>query len=155
MVPAAATVRLLAGIAAACLPLAAAAQPAGGPALYARCAACHTADGRGVPGAFPPLKANVRWLAAEPEGRRYLQLAIIKGLNGAITVDGRSYRGLMPPQALDDDAVAAVLNHIGTEIAAGDPPVQPFTAAEVSAARAGAKDLNGAAVARLRPAKGP
>lgn len=125
-----------------------------GATLYARCAACHTATGAGVPGAFPPLKANFRQLAATAEGRRYIQLAVIRGLNGSVTIDGKTYRGVMPAQALDDAAAAAVLNHVGTTISTGSPAFRPFTPAEVRAVRAGAASLNAQAVSRLRPATG-
>lgn len=125
-----------------------------GSQLYKRCAACHTANGAGVPGAFPPLRGNFRSLAAQSQGRRYLQLTVIKGLNGQITVDGRAYRGMMPAQGMDDGAVASVLNHIGTNIATSGPTFRNFTASEVRAARSSGSALNAAGVARLRPAGG-
>lgn len=127
---------------------------ASGAQLYTRCAACHTANGAGVPGSFPPLRANFRGLAAQPQGRRYLQLAVIKGLNGQITIDGRTYRGMMPAQGLDDAGVASVLNHVGTSIATSGPAFRNFTASEVRAARSSGSALNAAGVARLRPAGG-
>lgn len=141
------------------LSLAAAQSPAlaAGPApngaqIYTRCAACHTATGRGVPGAFPPLGADFRAQAASPAGRRYLSLAVIKGLMGPLTVEGRTYRGMMPAQGgLDDAAVAAVLNHVGTVIARIGPPFRAFTAAEVAAARASGARLTAADVAKLHP----
>jgi mono/diheme cytochrome c family protein len=125
-----------------------------GATLYTRCAACHTATGAGVPGAFPPLKANFRQLAGTAEGRRYIQLALIRGLNGSVTIAGKTYRGVMPAQAMDDAAIAAVLNHVGTTISTGSPAFRAFTAAEVQAVRAGAAALNAQAVSRLRPATG-
>ncbi|MFK5004668.1 hypothetical protein ACI4AP_29160, partial [Klebsiella pneumoniae] len=63
---------------------------------------------------FPPLNADFRAQAASPGGRRYLALAVLKGLMGPITIEGTTYRGVMPAQAgLDDAAIAAVLNHVG------------------------------------------
>ena len=50
-----------------------------GATVFKRCAACHLGDGAGVPGAFPPLKANAQSLAATAPGRRYLALAVIRG----------------------------------------------------------------------------
>ena len=41
-----------------------------------RCAACHLSNGAGVPGAFPPLKTDVRKLAGTVAGRRYLALVV-------------------------------------------------------------------------------
>jgi mono/diheme cytochrome c family protein len=133
-----------------------AASPApDGKALYARCAACHTATGKGVPGAFPPLAADYRALAAKPAGRRYLALAVIKGVAGPITVEGKAYRSVMPAQSgLDDGAVAAVLNHVGTVIAKSGPVFKPFTAPEVAGYRASGAKLTGADVGKLHGAAG-
>lgn len=126
-----------------------------GASIYNRCAACHTRTGAGVPGAYPPLNADFRALAAKPNGRRYIALAVIKGLNGPIIVDGKPYRGMMPAQAgLDDAAVAAVLNHIGTSIAKAGPPFKPFTDQEVAGYRAAGKALSAADVAKLHQGAG-
>jgi mono/diheme cytochrome c family protein len=126
-----------------------------GPTLYARCAACHTATGKGVPGAYPPLGADFRAMAAKPAGRRYLVLTITRGLNGPITVEGKPYRGTMPAQSgLDDAAVAAVLNHVGTAIAKTGPAFRKFTPDEVAKARAGGAKLSGADVAKLHAQAG-
>jgi mono/diheme cytochrome c family protein len=126
-----------------------------GAALYARCAACHTATGKGVPGAYPPLGIDFRKLAAKPAGRRYLVLTVTRGLNGAITVEGKPYRSVMPAQGgLDDGAVAAVLNHVGMGIAKSGPVFRAFTPAEVAAARASGAALTGSDVAKLHAAVG-
>lgn len=123
-----------------------------GAQIYTRCAACHTATGRGVPGAYPPLGEDFRTQAASAPGRRYLALAVIKGLMGPLTVEGKTYRGVMPAQAgLDDAAVAAVLNHVGTGIARTGPAFRAFSAAEVAAARSSGAQLTAADVAKLHP----
>jgi mono/diheme cytochrome c family protein len=123
-----------------------------GARVYTRCAACHTATGAGVPGAFPPLTADFRSHAASPAGRRYLVLVVTRGIMGPITVAGRAYSGAMPSHAtLDDASVAAVLNHVGTRIAATGPRFRPFTIAEVATIRAGGATLAPSAVSRLRP----
>jgi mono/diheme cytochrome c family protein len=123
-----------------------------GAKIYQRCAACHLATGKGVPGAFPPLQSDVRALAGKPEGRRYLVLAVARGLAGPLTVEGKTYRGMMPAQSgLDDESVAAVLTHVTGTIAGGGNGVKPFTAAEVKAARESGATLDAAAVARLQP----
>lgn len=123
-----------------------------GAKIYQRCAACHLATGKGVPGAFPPLQSDVRALAGKPEGRRYLVLAVTRGLAGPLTVEGKTYRGMMPAQSgLDDESVAAVLTHVTGTIAGGGNAVKPFTAAEVKAARESGAALDAAAVARLQP----
>lgn len=122
---------------------------ADGPTLYKRCAACHLPTGAGVPGAYPPLKADVRALAGKVEGRRYLILAVTRGLAGPITVEGKAYRGVMPAQVLKDDEVAAVLNHVVTTIAGGKGA---FSADEVAAVRAEGGKLSASAVAALHDA---
>ena len=63
---------------------------------YARCAACHLADGTGVPGMFPPLAGNAHRFFASPEGRSYLASLVVGGANGAIEIQGVSYAGVMP-----------------------------------------------------------
>jgi len=124
-----------------------------GKTIFNRCAACHTATGAGVPGAYPPLRGEVRALAAKPAGRRYLVLAVVKGLSGPLTVEGKTYRNFMPAQGgLDNAAVAAVLNHVGTAIATSGPPFKPFTPAEVAGYKAGAGSMTGADVAKLHGA---
>ena len=126
-----------------------------GATIYNRCAACHTRTGAGVPGAYPPLNADFRALAAKPAGRRYLALAAIKGLNGPISVEGKSYRGMMPAQGgLDDADVAAVLNHVGATIARAGPAFKSFTQQEVAGYRAGARALSAADVAKLHEEAG-
>ena len=126
-----------------------------GAAIFTRCAACHTATGAGVPGAYPPLNADFRELATRPDGRRYLVLAVLRGLTGPLTVEGKPFRGVMPAQAtLDDGEVAAVLNHVGTHISKAGPAFRPFTAAEVARVHARAAALTGADVARLHAPAG-
>jgi mono/diheme cytochrome c family protein len=126
-----------------------------GATIYNRCAACHTRTGAGVPGAYPPLGRDFRTLAAKPGGRRYLALAVIKGLNGPISVEDKAYRGVMPAQGgLDDAGVAAVLNHVGGSIASIGPAFKPFTDREVAGYRAGGKALNAADVAKLHEGAG-
>lgn len=127
---------------------------ASGPAIFTRCAACHTPSGAGVPGTFPPLGTDVRMLAANPAGRRYLALVVAKGLMGAITVEGKAYRNVMPAQGLDDAGIAAVLNHVGTAIARQGPSFTPFTASEVATLRASGADLGPGQIAALHAAAG-
>ncbi|MBS0477338.1 MAG: cytochrome c [Proteobacteria bacterium] len=109
------------------------------------CAACHLPSGAGVPGAFPPLRANFVALAKLPEGRRYIVSVVTRGLSGAIAVDGKRFIGNMPAQALGDDQIAKVLNGILGGAA------RPFTPREVAALRTGAAKLGPNEVARLRP----
>ena len=130
-----------------------AATPAGpdGAQVFQRCAACHLPTGAGVPGAYPPLDAHVRALARLPEGRRYLALVVAKGLAGPITVEGKSFRGVMPAQAgLDDAAIAAVLNHVIGTLATGGPAPRAFTPDEVKQARQSGAALGPSDLAMIR-----
>ena len=80
-----------------------------GQGIYvARCAMCHGATGDGFADSFPPL-AKSDWLAANREGSIE---AVVAGLNREIVVNGRTYRGQMPPVIIDDDEVAAVLTFV-------------------------------------------
>lgn len=130
---------------------AAAASPVDGAAAYKRCAACHLATGAGVPGAFPPLAGNVRTLAQSAEGRKYMTLVVLKGVSGPLTVEGKTYRGVMPTHGdFDDATIAALLNHVVTKIAKGK--AAPFSAADIGAVRKSAGSLNAAGVSKLKPA---
>lgn len=118
--------------------------------LVPRCAACHLPTGAGVPGSFPSLRGTTAVLAAKPEGRRYLVLAITRGLSGLIVSGSETFRGVMPAQAAMTDAdIAENLNLL---IATGGPAAQHFTVAEVSELRLSGEKLSAAEVARLRPA---
>ncbi|KGQ22909.1 c-type cytochrome [Thermus filiformis] len=80
-----------------------------GKAVYeANCAACHQANGQGLPGAFPPLAGNPN---LQDVGH---VISVTKnGLQGPITVNGQTYNGVMPgfPQ-LSDEEVKAVATYI-------------------------------------------
>lgn len=82
---------------------------AAGKNVYAaNCQACHQADGKGIPNAFPPL-ANSDYLNANPS--RALGV-VLNGLSGEITVNGEKYNGVMPKQTLSDEAAANVITYI-------------------------------------------
>jgi mono/diheme cytochrome c family protein len=88
-------------------------QAIGEEGYNAQCASCHQAGGEGIPGAFPPLAGHAPELY---EADRSLPIDILLyGLQGPITVDGQSYNGVMPAFGyLDDEQIAAILNHIMT-----------------------------------------
>jgi mono/diheme cytochrome c family protein len=104
------------------------------------CAACHQESGAGVPAAFPPLAGHVPALLAQPGGRGYVIRVLIFGLEGSINVTGANFAGAMPAWGqLDDNAIAAVLNHVVTtwdnkQKLAAD--FKRFEAGEIAAARA-------------------
>jgi nitrite reductase (NO-forming) len=73
------------------------------------CFACHMQEGQGLPGVFPPL-AGSDYLKADKD--RAIRIPL-KGLSGPITVNGKSYNNIMPPQSqLDDAQVADVLTYV-------------------------------------------
>lgn len=107
-------------------------------ALYAQnCAACHQANGQGIPSAFPPLAGHVPEILAVEGGRSFLVHAVLYGLQGEITVAGATYNGAMPGWSqLDDATLAAILTYISTGWE-NQPPegFEPFTAEEIAEAR--------------------
>lgn len=72
------------------------------------CFACHQANGQGLPGVFPPL-AKSDYLMADKD--RSIS-AVLKGLNGPITVNGKAYNGAMPPVSISEEQVANVLTYV-------------------------------------------
>lgn len=118
-------------------PAAQAAADIDGAAAYAPCAACHQANGMGIPGAFPPLAGHGPELYVAD--RTYPILVVLYGLLGQITVSGSSYNGLMPAHGhLGDAELAAILNHVMTSFGNEDllpDDFQPYSAEDVAAER--------------------
>jgi mono/diheme cytochrome c family protein len=115
-------------------PVGARAEPAqaNGAAIYAQsCAACHQPDGRGVPGAFPPL-AGSEWVNGD---EKTVVRIILLGIQGPITVQGKDYNGMMPPwrEPLDDAQIAAVLSHVRSQWGNQAPAIRPETVAALRA----------------------
>ncbi|MDK4679777.1 copper-containing nitrite reductase [Kingella negevensis] len=80
-----------------------------GKALYeANCIACHGSEGKGVEGAFPPL-AKSDYLNEDP--KRGIR-AVVNGLSGKITVNGKEYNNVMPPLGFTDEKVANVMTYV-------------------------------------------
>ena len=116
------------------------------------CAACHQPDGQGLPGAFPPLVGHARELYEAAGGPRYLAYVVLFGLQGQITAAGQTFDGQMPSfYDLSDAQIAAVLDHVLTELGeAGQPEgYEPVTPEAVAAARKAA--LSPALVHQRRP----
>ncbi|MGH6684984.1 MAG: c-type cytochrome, partial [Pseudolabrys sp.] len=95
-----------------------------GQAIYAdSCAACHQADGKGVPGMFPPLVHNVNAQQKDPT----TVIRVI--LQGARTVatDKRPTAVAMPAfdWKLKDDEIAAVATYVRNSWGNAAPPVPP------------------------------
>jgi nitrite reductase (NO-forming) len=75
------------------------------------CFACHMANGEGLPGVFPPLAKSDYLMADKDRSVR----AVVKGLTGAIVVNGKEYNGVMPPVQLTDEQVAHVISYVRNE----------------------------------------
>jgi len=81
-----------------------------GQAVYSRtCIACHQPTGMGLPPVFPPL-AGSEWVAMSPS---IPVRNILQGMQGAVTVKGVTYNGMMPPVAgLTDRDIADVVTYV-------------------------------------------
>ncbi len=102
-------------------------------ALYlANCAACHQADGMGLPGAFPPL-ANSDLIRGDPW---QIMEATVKGMSGPITVNGQEYDGVMPAMSyLNDQDLAKILTYV---LNSWGNPGGSFTTEQIGTYRRGA-----------------
>ena len=87
------------------------AAAAGASVYSANCSACHGAEGKGTPGAFPPLAGNAAVTAADPKDIIHI---VLDGKSGPLDVGGTTYNGTMPPwkAQLKPDDIAAVLSYI-------------------------------------------
>jgi len=103
----------------------------GGKVYSTVCSACHQAEGQGLAGAFPPL-AESDYLDA---GTGPAIEAVINGLSGPVTVNGKDYNAVMPNLSyLSDEEVADVVTFIMNSW--GNPGGE-VSSGEVTAARGG------------------
>jgi nitrite reductase (NO-forming) len=72
------------------------------------CLACHQANGEGLPNIFPPLVKS-DFLNKNKDAAIDV---VVHGLTGEITVNGKTYNGIMPAQNLNNKQVAAVLTYV-------------------------------------------
>lgn len=80
-----------------------------GKTIYTQtCVACHQANGQGIPNAFPPL-AKSDFL--NKDTNRAIK-AVLNGLHGPITVNGKKFNSAMPSQNLKDQQIADVLTYV-------------------------------------------
>jgi nitrite reductase (NO-forming) / hydroxylamine reductase len=97
------------------------------------CMACHQADGKGLPGAFPPL-AGSDYLLGNPDRAAKV---VVNGLEGEVEVNGIKYNSVMPAMTqLSDqeiaDALTYAMNSWGNN--GGAVPVATVAAARAKAA---------------------
>lgn len=93
------------------------------------CFACHGANGEGVAGIFPPL-AKSDFLTGDLD--RVIN-TVVRGMTGPVTVNGKEYNSIMPPQPLDDEQVADVLTFV---MNSWGNSADPVTAEHVQSVRA-------------------
>lgn len=101
----------------------------GGRIYIKNCSSCHQTDGRGVPGAFPPLAGNPL-----VTGNPLRTITIVKfGVSGRTRVEGGDYNGTMPAwgQLISDDEIASVVSYIR---AAWHNDAKPVTLGDVATA---------------------
>lgn len=102
-----------------------------GAALFANnCASCHGAEGKGMPGAFPPLAGDPMVNAANP--RAHIG-TVLHGLSGKV-INGQKYEAEMPAFAdqLSDQQMADIIDY---ERSSWGNRGNLITAADVVAAR--------------------
>ena len=101
------------------------AMTAGKQAYETVCFGCHQPNGKGIPGAFPPL-AGSPWVTGDEE---LMAKIVLHGLTGSITLDGHTYHAEMPPQGslLDDTKLAHVLTYVRNSWGNSAPAVEPGT----------------------------
>jgi nitrite reductase (NO-forming)/hydroxylamine reductase len=108
---------------------------AGSASYGVACGSCHQADGKGLPNAFPPL-AGSDYLKAD---RNRAIRAVLHGLTGKITVNGKPYDSIMPPMTqLSNIEIANVLTYVLNSWGNSGGEIMP---AQVAAIRAGQKPV--------------
>lgn len=72
------------------------------------CLACHQANGEGIPNAFPPVAKSDFLMADKARAIK----VVANGLQGQITVNGKTYNSVMPALGLSDDDIANVVTYV-------------------------------------------
>ncbi len=73
------------------------------------CFVCHQPEGQGIPGQIPPLAKSDYLMSDKARSIR----AVVHGMAGEITVNGKKFNGVMVPMNyLPDDDIANVLTYV-------------------------------------------
>ena len=108
-----------------------------GEALFtSKCVSCHQADGKGIPGVFPPLDQS-EYVVGPPD--RLISI-VLRGLTGPIEVEGNTFNGLMPAWAgqMNDAEIAAVITHIRQKLGSNHAEaIEPDAVANIRQATEG------------------
>ena len=87
------------------------------------CQTCHQANGMGTPNIYPPLGGS----EYVNGGTRRLGMIVLKGLQGAVTVEGHTFNGAMPSweKSLTDKKLAAILTYVRQDFGNHAAPITP------------------------------
>lgn len=123
-----------------------------GGAYQTVCQACHQADGKGLPGSFPPL-AGSSWLTQDPETPVRI---VLLGLSGEIEVAGTKFNAVMPPPAgMTDEKIAEAISYARTNFGNSASKIDAAFVKQVRDSLAGRTNpWSSAELAALRPAAG-
>lgn len=95
-----------------------------GAQLYGNyCSSCHQLSGAGLPGVFPPLEGDPVVVTEDPT--EHIRI-VLHGLQGKV-INGVNYASPMPAfgNQLDDEQIAALINHERTSWGNRAPAVTP------------------------------
>lgn len=98
-----------------------------------KCAFCHQQDGSGINDYFPPLYHSDYLL----KDKKVVAEVLIFGLMDTITVNGKTYSGIMHPVLGTDQDIADIFNYMYQEF--GDN-AQTITSSEISSIRKKGKE---------------
>jgi nitrite reductase (NO-forming) len=104
-------------------------QVRAGEKLFAgTCSVCHQNNGQGLEGVFPPL-AKSDFLMGDV--KRAIGI-VLNGLNGKVTVNGKTFNSVMPPMSqLNDDEIANILTYVRNSWGNVDGTVSSAEVAEI------------------------
>ena len=134
------------GLVALAWPVAAQAQ---GRSQFTVCAGCHQANGRGLPGAFPPLAGSDLVIGAPEIPIRI----VILGLQGPLSVNGQRFNSTMPAWGSFSDAdIAATLTYVRSQWGNAASAVTAEQVTAVRRALAGrTRTLTGPEIEAMKP----